>query len=104
MAGGYQSTRQQVVRLDREPSTEIAPTTEDALLSRLTALIPRADAVIISDYGYGTVTSRVLAEVRALEERGVIVASSDKALAPSRATVCASSTANDTPRRTVTGP
>jgi D-glycero-beta-D-manno-heptose-7-phosphate kinase len=75
MAGGYQATRQQVVRLDREPSTEIAPTTEDALLSRLTALVPRADAVIISDYGYGTVTPRVFKQVLALAHpRGALVA------------------------------
>src|SRR5207248_688229 len=59
MAGGYQATRQQVVRLDREPPHEPQPITEDALLARLTSLGARADAVIVSDYGYGTVTPRV---------------------------------------------
>src|SRR5439155_599131 len=34
MAGGYQATRQQVVRLDREPSHEPQPITEDLLLTR----------------------------------------------------------------------
>jgi D-glycero-beta-D-manno-heptose-7-phosphate kinase len=66
MAGGYQATRQQVVRIDREPQGEPQPMTDDALLERLTSLAAGADAIIISDYGYGTVTSRVLDGVRAL--------------------------------------
>src|SRR5215470_9124365 len=63
MAGGYQATRQQVVRLDREPVGEPQPTTEDALLERLTARGARVDAIVISDYGYGTVTRRANAVV-----------------------------------------
>lgn len=66
MAGGYQATRQQVVRIDREPTGEPQPTTEGALVARLTSLAARADAVILSDYGYGTVTPRVLEHLRAI--------------------------------------
>ncbi len=66
MAGGYQATRQQVVRIDREPAGELAPPTEDALLARLTGLAAEADALIVSDYGYGTVTARVFECARAL--------------------------------------
>jgi D-glycero-beta-D-manno-heptose-7-phosphate kinase len=74
MAGGYQATRQQVVRIDREPAGELAPTTEHALLARLTALAARADAIIVSDYGYGTVTPRMFDHVRAIARaRGAIV-------------------------------
>jgi rfaE bifunctional protein kinase chain/domain len=74
MAGGYQATRQQVVRVDREPTGEPQPTTEDAIVERLAALAPRVDAVIISDYGYGTVTARVLEQLRAVARRaGAIV-------------------------------
>jgi len=74
MAGGYQATRQQVVRIDREPVTEPHPATEDALVERVSALATRADAVIISDYGYGTVTARVLERVRDVARRaGAIV-------------------------------
>jgi D-glycero-beta-D-manno-heptose-7-phosphate kinase len=69
MAGGYQATRQQVVRLDREPQSEPHPASEDALIARLTDLAAHADAIIISDYGYGTVTPRVLAHVRTLAQR-----------------------------------
>ena len=74
MAGGYQATRQQVVRLDREPLTEPHPATDDALVERVSALATRADAVIISDYGYGAVTARVLERLREVARRaGAIV-------------------------------
>jgi rfaE bifunctional protein kinase chain/domain len=66
MAGGYQATRQQVVRLDREPSGDLAPMTEDALVSRLGALASRVDGILVSDYGYGTVSPRVFERVRAV--------------------------------------
>lgn len=66
MSGGYQATRQQVVRIDREPQGEPQPLTDDALVEKLASLAARADAVLISDYGYGTVTSRVLERVRAV--------------------------------------
>jgi rfaE bifunctional protein kinase chain/domain len=75
MAGGYQSTRQQVVRVDREPVLPPEPVAEDALIERLGALGARADAIVVSDYGYGTVTPRVFQEVQALARRaGAIVA------------------------------
>jgi rfaE bifunctional protein kinase chain/domain len=70
MAGGYRATRQQVVRLDREPAGEIAPITERELLARVDALAPAADAIIVSDYGYGTVTPRVFERVRAVAVQG----------------------------------
>ncbi len=75
MAGGYQATRQQVVRLDREPGDGVDPDAEAELLERFDREAARADAFVISDYGYGTVTPRlfeaVLEQARA---RGVPVA------------------------------
>jgi rfaE bifunctional protein kinase chain/domain len=77
MAGGYQATRQQVVRLDREPAGEPQPITEDALVGRLTALAERADAILVSDYGYGTVTPRVFERIRSIARRTGAVVSVD---------------------------
>jgi rfaE bifunctional protein kinase chain/domain len=59
MAGGYQATRQQVVRLDREPEGGISGAAEARLVERLRAIAPTADGFLVSDYGYGTVTARV---------------------------------------------
>lgn len=69
MAGGYQATRQQIVRLDREPTGDLQPITEDAILARLSALGAHADALIVSDYGYGTVTPRVFERVKTIARR-----------------------------------
>ncbi len=75
MAGGHESTRHQVVRLDREPEPVLAPDAEDQLLARLEAVGRDASAFIVSDYGYGTVSPRVFEAVRALaRERGAPVA------------------------------
>src|SRR4029450_845848 len=67
-AGGYQATRQQVVRLDREPTGDLQPVTEDAMIARLDALVGGVDAILVSDYGYDTVTPRVFERVRALAQ------------------------------------
>ena len=77
MAGGYQATRQQVVRLDREPGGEIETVTEDALLARLAVLAPRVDGILVSDYGYGTVTPRVFERVRSVARQASAVVTAD---------------------------
>ncbi|HSL49677.1 MAG TPA: PfkB family carbohydrate kinase [Candidatus Deferrimicrobiaceae bacterium] len=59
MAGGYQATRQQVVRLDREPEGGISGPAEARLIAQLRAIGATADGFLVSDYGYGTVTPRV---------------------------------------------
>jgi rfaE bifunctional protein kinase chain/domain len=73
MAGGSRATRQQLVRVDREPEGPAPPAAEAALLERLAAWSGRAEAVVLSDYGYGTVTARLLDAARELASRGVIV-------------------------------
>src|SRR5262249_11136656 len=59
-AGGYRAPRQQIVRVDREPDGAIPPAAEAALLERLKQWGGHADAVVLSDYGYATITPRLL--------------------------------------------
>ena len=77
MAGGYQATRQQVVRVDREPNSEPQPMTEDGMLARLTALGAHADAIIVSDYGYGTITPRVFERVKSVAKKADAIVTVD---------------------------
>ncbi len=63
MAGGYESTRQQVVRLDREPAPDLPPDDERRLVERLRAVGTEADAFLVSDYGYGAAGPRVFEAV-----------------------------------------
>ncbi|KPJ64861.1 hypothetical protein AMJ44_11975 [candidate division WOR-1 bacterium DG_54_3] len=50
------ASSQHVVRVDREDRTVLSSKLIDTLIKRLKKLIPQADAVIISDYGKGSVT------------------------------------------------
>jgi rfaE bifunctional protein kinase chain/domain len=95
MAGGYQATRQQVVRLDREPAAELQPATEDALLARLTALAASVDAILISDYGYGTVTPPLFERIKALARRSGAVVSVDSRYQLPRFTGVTAATPNE---------
>jgi rfaE bifunctional protein kinase chain/domain len=95
MAGGYQATRQQVVRLDREPAHEPQPISEDAMLSRLTSLAAHADAILISDYGYGTVTPRVFERIRSIARRTGAVVTVDSRYQLQRFTGVTAATPNE---------
>jgi len=65
---------QQVVRADRESRAPITAAIEDMLIEGFTRDIAGADAVVVSDYGKGLLTSRLLAAVLGLaRKKGVIV-------------------------------
>jgi rfaE bifunctional protein kinase chain/domain len=95
MAGGYPATRQQVVRVDREPTGELLPVTEDGLVSRLTALGERADAILVSDYGYGTITPRVFDRVKSLARRAGAIVTADSRYDLPRCTGVTAATPNE---------
>jgi D-glycero-beta-D-manno-heptose-7-phosphate kinase len=103
MAGGYQATRQQVVRLDREPAGEPQPVSEDALLARLAALTARVDAIVISDYGYGTITPRIFDEIKAIARRTGAVVSVDSRYQLPRFTGVTAATPNEAELEQLTG-
>lgn len=74
MAGGYRATRQQVVRVDREPEAVLDPGTEETVIERVATLGATADAILLSDYGYGLLTPTVLEQVMAVARaRGSLV-------------------------------
>ena len=52
---------QQVLRIDREQVKEIAARSTEAILQRTTELLKTSDVLLISDYGKGVVTRRLVA-------------------------------------------
>lgn len=54
------SITQQIVRVDRQTNTPISKETEEKLISRIEKLLPNFDAVVLSDYHIGTLTSNVI--------------------------------------------
>jgi rfaE bifunctional protein kinase chain/domain len=69
LAGGHNTARQQVIRLDHESEGPIRASTEAAVLKALNARLKGAHALIISDYGNGLMTPGLLAEINALAAR-----------------------------------
>jgi D-beta-D-heptose 7-phosphate kinase/D-beta-D-heptose 1-phosphate adenosyltransferase len=64
--------QQQVVRVDRETRGELDGPLTRKLLAAISARLPKADAVIVGDYGKGVVTQRLLEELKELcRARGV---------------------------------
>lgn len=70
LAGGIHSAKQQVVRIDRVSPPAIAARELSAVESRLLKAVPRCDAMLVSDYGTGLVTPRVVAAARRRMTRG----------------------------------
>jgi len=66
---------QQVVRVDREDDTETDGPLAGRILERFQTLLEGADAVVISDYGKGTLSAEVVDRaVHAARARGLFVA------------------------------
>jgi D-glycero-beta-D-manno-heptose-7-phosphate kinase len=103
MAGGYQATRQQVVRIDREPEGEPQPLAEDALLERVAALAPQADAIMLSDYGYGAVSPRLFERVQRLARHRHTIVTVDSRYDTSRFTGVTAATPNEAELAQLTG-
>jgi D-beta-D-heptose 7-phosphate kinase/D-beta-D-heptose 1-phosphate adenosyltransferase len=74
-----------LVRFDQGSTDPVDPRAEQMLLDRLVELFPRSDAVIISDYGYGILTPRVVKLLADLQSRAPrIVVADAKRLATYR--------------------
>src|SRR5208283_1329806 len=64
--------KQQVVRIDRETRDGLDAKLTRQLVAQLKSKLPRADAVIVGDYGKGVVTQPLLNEIKSLcRARGV---------------------------------
>ena len=64
LAGMTHTTRQQVVRVDREPDRDLARSVESDLVRTARKFTSKADALLISDYGYGAATPQLLDQLR----------------------------------------
>lgn len=77
MAGGRNTSRQQVIRVDHEHHLPMCPEFEGRTLKALEALPGEGiDALIVSDYGLGVVTDTVREMARNLAEKMIVTADS----------------------------
>ena len=59
MAGAHHTAKQQVIRIDKLEDMDVSRAVEAKLVGRITALAPKMDALLISDYGLGVMTEAV---------------------------------------------
>jgi len=64
LAGWTHTTRQQVLRVDHEPAAPLGSAAQKAILSKAKRHMRRANALLASDYGFGTVTPALLGSLR----------------------------------------
>ncbi len=64
LAGSVHSTRQQVIRVDREPKEPLPEFLVNQLIEGLTNSLEQIDAIIVSDYNYGVVSLSLLNRLR----------------------------------------
>ncbi len=72
-AGGVNTTRQQMLRLDQGARGGLPPKVQKALAKQLREAAKDADAVLVSDYGAGVVNDEVRAVLRQLAVDGMPV-------------------------------
>jgi rfaE bifunctional protein kinase chain/domain len=64
LAGGIHSAKQQVVRIDRSTRRRATPEEREAFARAALAATASVDGVLVSDYGGGLVTPRLVAAIR----------------------------------------
>jgi D-glycero-beta-D-manno-heptose-7-phosphate kinase len=71
LAGGIHSAKQQVVRIDRAVGGSIDKASRRTFEDRAVAAAMKSDAVLVSDYGGGVVSTALVSKIRAaLKKRG----------------------------------
>ena len=70
LAGGYNTTKQQVIRIDRENNDTISRKTEERLLKIFMETVDIADTILVSDYGLGTLSEGILNSINRLAKKG----------------------------------
>jgi len=76
MAGAHHTAKQQVIRLDKIEDKEVSRQVEVKLIARITALAPKMDALLISDYSLGVLTEGVRRSLLSAFEGKVITVDS----------------------------
>ncbi len=66
LAGQSNTTMQQVIRIDREWKEAISDKVTTSLINQLNEMVDETDAILVSDYGLGVVTPKMVEAVNTL--------------------------------------
>lgn len=76
MAGDDNTTKQQVIRIDRDPKKKLSDGNQPRILSYLSQIAPSLDALIISDYGYGMCNRTIREFIKRFSKEKIVVVDS----------------------------
>jgi rfaE bifunctional protein kinase chain/domain len=76
MAGDAHTTKQQVIRIDKEPDGDSSVEIEKLICERIEAALPEVDAIVVSDYGYDVLSPKVVKLVRQAARDKIVVVDS----------------------------
>ena len=76
LAGDDNTTKQQVLRVDRDIELQLTPENEHQLLAYLKRILPDIDALVVSDYGYGIFTRKVLGFIKQFARGKIVIVDS----------------------------
>ena len=65
LAGWTHTTEQQVLRVDREPHANLSPKIAAAIAQKARQIATRADAILVSDYGFGAASPALVKTLKA---------------------------------------
>ncbi len=73
LAGDLHTSKRQVVRIDKEPVPSIPPAVEEKILGYMDEVNKLVSGWVISEYGYGILTPRILEKVKSFAWERVLV-------------------------------
>lgn len=73
LAGWPHTACQQVLRVDREPSSSLPPRARAAILRKARERLRRAQTLLVSDYGYGVATPALVRALRGRASAGRLI-------------------------------
>ena len=76
LAGDTHTSKQQVIRIDKDSNRPISKAERDLLMERLAGLAPHMDAFIVSDYGHGVIDRRAISLMAEIARSKVVVGDS----------------------------
>jgi rfaE bifunctional protein kinase chain/domain len=95
LAGWAHTVGQQVLRVDREPQTPLSPASHKRIEQLLHAKLRSADALAVSDYGFGIATPLLVRKVTAKRKSVVVTLDARYALASYARSGVTSATPNE---------
>src|ERR1700736_963909 len=95
LAGWAHTIGQQVLRVDREPQAPLSPATHKRIEQLLHARLRSADALAVSDYGFGVATPQLVRQVTSKRKALVVTLDARYALASYAKSGVTSATPNE---------